>query len=80
MTFQRSLNGQPLNLKAASDTRVAERVAKHLQRRIEEDDWRPYTSKEDALRAWSRLGGIRVEVMQALGLIKSPGNASVGER
>ena len=78
MTSEGSLND--LNLKAASDTRVAERVAKHLQRRIQEDDWRPYRSKEEAVRAWSRLGGIRVEVMQALGLIKSPGNASVGER
>ena len=78
MTSKGSLND--LNLKAASDTRVAERVAKHLQRRIQEDDWRPYRSKEEAVRAWSRLGGIRVEVMQALGLIKSPGNASVGER
>ena len=49
--------------------RVAERVASHLQRRIEEDDWRPYQSKEEAVRAWSRLGGIRLQVMQALGLI-----------
>ena len=78
MTSEGSLND--LNLKAASDARVAERVAKHFQRRIQEDDWRPYRSKEEALRAWSRLGGIRVQVMQALGLIKSPGNASVGER
>ena len=78
MTSEGSLND--LNLMAASDTRVAERVAKHLQRRIQEDDWRPYRSKEEAVRAWSRLGGIRVQVMQALGLIKSPGNASVGER
>ena len=78
MTSEGSLND--LNLKAASDTRVAERVAKHLQRRIQEDNWRPYRSKEEAVRAWSRLGGIRVQVMQALGLVKSPGNASVGER
>tara|TARA_Y100000739_G_scaffold4464_1_gene3899 strand:- start:1963 stop:2295 length:333 start_codon:yes stop_codon:yes gene_type:complete len=69
MTSEHSLNGQPLNLKAASDARVAERVAQHLQRRIEEDDWRPYTSKEEALRAWIRLGGIRLQVMQALGLL-----------
>lgn len=78
MTSEGSLND--LNLKAASDTRVAERVAKHLQRRIQEDNWRPYRSKEEAVRAWSRLGGIRVQVMHALGLVKSPGNASVSER
>ena len=80
MTSERSLDGQTLNLKAASDARVAQRVAKHLQRRIEEDDWRPYKSKEDALRAWTRLGGIRLQVMQALGLLNGPDAGSQGER
>ena len=69
MTSEHFLNAHDLNLRAASDKRVAERVAGHLQRRIEEDDWRPYQSKEEAVRAWSRLGGIRLQVMQALGLI-----------
>tara|TARA_B100000459_G_scaffold101698_1_gene58275 strand:+ start:47 stop:289 length:243 start_codon:yes stop_codon:yes gene_type:complete len=80
MTTEGPLNGQTLNLKAASDARVAERVAQHLQRRIEEDDWRPYKSKEEALRAWSRLGGIRLQVMQALGLLNDPNAGSLGER
>ena len=80
MTSERSLDGQTLNLKAASDARVAQRVAQHLQRRIEEDDWRPYKSKEDALRAWTRLGGIRLQVMQALGLLSDPDAGSQGER
>ncbi len=80
MTTERPLNGETLNLKAASDARVAERVAQHLQRRIEEDDWRPYKSKEEALRAWSRLGGIRLQVMQALGLLNDPNAGSLGER
>ena len=74
------LNGKTLHLKAASDARVAERVAGHLRRRIEEDDWRPYKSKEEALRAWSRLGGIRLQVMQALGLLIAPDRGSLGER
>ena len=80
MTSERSLNGQTLNLKVASDARVAERVAQHLQRRIKEDDWRPYKSKEEALRAWSRLGGIRLQVMQALGLLNDSSDGSMGER
>ena len=80
MTTEHSLNGQTLNLKAASDARVAERVAQHLQRRIEEDDWRPYKSKEEALRAWSRLGGIRLQVIKALGLLNDPNAGSLGER
>ena len=79
MTSEHSLDGQTLNLKAASDARVAQRVAQHLQRRIEEDDWRPYKSKEEALRAWSRLGGIRLQVMQALGLLNDPNAGSLGE-
>ena len=79
MTTEPSLNGQTLNLKAASDARVAERVAQHLQRRIEEDDWRPYKSKEEALRAWSRLGGIRLQVIKALGLLNDPNAGSLGE-
>tara|TARA_B100001057_G_scaffold274348_1_gene274615 strand:- start:1072 stop:1314 length:243 start_codon:yes stop_codon:yes gene_type:complete len=79
MTTEHSLNGQTLNLKAASDARVAERVAQHLQRRIEEDDWRPYKSKEEALRAWSRLGGIRLQVIKALGLLNDPNAGSLGE-
>ena len=74
------LNGKTLHLKAASDARVAERVAGHLRRRIEEDDWRPYKSKEEALRAWSRLGGIRLQVMLALGLLEAPDHESLGER
>ncbi|CAK6687822.1 hypothetical protein VB716_04510 [Synechococcus sp. CCY9201] len=58
-----------LRLARPSDVTVAQRVAAHLQRRIAEDDWRPYRSREDAVRAWSRLSGIRLQVMQALGLL-----------
>ncbi len=80
MTAEYSLNGHTLHLKAASDVRVAERVASQLRRRIDEDDWRPYKSKAEALRAWSRLGGIRLQVMQALGLLTAPENGSLSER
>ena len=52
-----------------SDRVVAERVLRHLQRRIDEDDWRPYRSKADALRAWVRLGGLRAQMLQALQVI-----------
>ena len=59
------VNGQQAVLKVPSDRVVAERVVRHIQRRIHEDDWRPYTCKADALRAWVRLGGIRVQVLHA---------------
>ncbi len=69
MAAEHVINGQTLQLKAQSDVRVAQRVAQHMQRRINENDWRPYSSKEQALKAWSRLGGIRLQVMKALGLV-----------
>lgn len=64
------IGGTTLRLTRRSDVAVALRVAAHFQRRIAEDDWRPYRSKQDAVQAWSRLGGIRFQVMQALGLLK----------
>ena len=64
-----TINGKTIEVNAPSDVAVAQRVAGHLQRRIEENDWRPYKSKEEAVAAWSKLGGIRVKVMDALGLI-----------
>ena len=69
MTYTFELNGRQIVLKASSDRVVAERVVRHIQRRIDEDDWRPYTCKADALQAWFRLGGIRAQVLKALNLL-----------
>ena len=69
MTDTFELNGRQIVLKASSDRVVAERVVRHIQRRIDEDDWRPYTCKADALKAWFRLGGIRAQVLEALNLL-----------
>ena len=63
------VNGQQVVLKVPSERVVAQRVVRHIQRRIHEDDWRPFTCKADALRAWVRLGGIRVQVLHALNLV-----------
>ena len=63
-----TINGKTIEVNAPSDVAVAQRVAGHLQRRIEEDDGRPYKNKEEAVAAWSKLGGIRAKVMDALGL------------
>ena len=52
MAAEHVINGQTLRLKAKSDVLVAQRVARHMQRRIDENDWRPYSSKEQALQAW----------------------------
>tara|TARA_B100000405_G_scaffold196164_1_gene137517 strand:- start:89 stop:298 length:210 start_codon:yes stop_codon:yes gene_type:complete len=69
MTDSFELNGRQIILKASSDRVVVERVVRHIQRRIDEDDWRPYRSQADALRAWTRLGGIRAQVLEALNLV-----------
>ena len=64
------LNGTTIRLDRPSDKAVAQRVAAHIQRRVSEDDWRPYSSKADALGAWEKLGGIRLKVLKALKLIE----------
>ena len=69
MTDTVELNGRQIVLRVSSDRAVAERVMRHIQRRMDEDDWRPYRSQTDALRAWSRLGGIRAQVIEALNLL-----------
>ena len=62
------INGRPISVRFKSDAVVAQRVAAHIQRRIEED-WLPFQSKEDALQSWQKLGGIRVQVLRAYDLI-----------
>ena len=69
MTDTFELNGRTIVLKSSSDHAVAKRVVRHIQRRIEEDDWRPYNCKADAVQAWLRLGGIRAQVIEALNLL-----------
>ena len=64
------LNGKTIYLDRPSDQAVVQRIAAHFQRRIVEDDWRPYSSKAEALNAWIKLGGIRLKVLQALDLVE----------
>ena len=63
------INGRPISIRFKSDAVVAQRVAAHVQRRIEEDDWLPFQFKEDALQSWQKLGGIRVQALRAYDLI-----------
>ena len=49
-------NGYPISVRFKSDAVVAQRVAAHIQRRIEEDDWNPFQSKAYALQSWQKLG------------------------
>jgi hypothetical protein len=67
--MQVQINGKSIDLKVKSDESVVLRVAAHIERRIKEDDWLPYKNKQDALSSWSKLGGIRVKVLEAYDLI-----------
>ena len=69
MTQNFQLNGHEVPLSAPSDLAVVKRVAAQFQRRIAENDWRPYRSQQEAIEAWTKLGGIRVAVMKALELL-----------
>ena len=63
------INGTTIRVEVKSDLAVVRRISAHMERRIREDDWLPYKTKQDALHAWKKLGGIRVDVLQAHGLI-----------
>ena len=62
------INGKTVEVSVKSDVAVAKRVATHIERRVLEDDWTPYKTKEDAVDAWKKLGGIRLKVLQAYNL------------
>ena len=63
------INGRPISVRFKSDAVVAQRVAARILRRIKEDDWLPFQSKDDALQPWQKLGGIRVQVLRPYDLI-----------
>ena len=69
MTDTFELNGQKIALKAFSERAVDERVTRHIQRRMDEEDWRPYTCRADAVQTWLRLGGNRAQVLKSLNLL-----------
>ena len=64
-----TINGRTISVRFKSDAVVAQRVAAHIKRRIEEDDWLPFQSKKEALESWQKLGGIRAQVLRAYDLI-----------
>ena len=63
------INGTSIRVDVKSNVAVARRVSAHMERRIKENDWLPYKTKQDALNAWKKLGGIRVDILRAYGLI-----------
>ena len=63
------INGEVISVPFKSDAVVARRVAAHIERRLDDNDWRPYRTKDEAIAAWSKLGGLRAAVLRAYKLI-----------
>ncbi len=64
-----TINVCTISVRFKSDAVIVQRVAAHIKRRIEKDDWLPFQSKKEALESWQKLGGIRVQVLRAYCLI-----------
>ena len=63
------VDGAKFQLQRSSDVAVLKRVLAHFQRRIAEDDWRPFNCQQVVIKTWKRLGGRRLQVIEALGLL-----------
>ncbi len=63
------INGDVISVRFKSDAVVVRRVAAHIERRLNDNDWRPYRTKDEAIAAWSKLGGLRLAVLRAYKLI-----------
>ena len=69
MSIEVEVDGAKFQLQRPSDVAVLKRVLAHFQRRVVEDDWRPFNCQQDAIKTWRRLGGIRFQVIEALDLL-----------
>jgi len=63
------VNGHVIRIAASKDRESLERSIANLDRRIADDDWRPYTSKEEAIKRWNSLKSHLPAVLRAKGLI-----------
>ena len=68
-TNQVMVNGHAITISAPSDRAIVARVCAFIDRKIAENDWSPYSTKEAALRSWAKPEGIRKAVLKAKGLI-----------
>ena len=62
------VDGQAIRLSNPKDRAEIQRVIEIIDRKVAEDDWRPFSSKEEAVKSWSELKGVRAAVLRAKGL------------
>ena len=63
------VNGHVIRISSTKDRESLERSIANLDRKIADDDWRPYASKEEAIKRWNSLNGHLPAVLRAKGLI-----------
>ncbi len=63
------VDGHAIRLSNPKDRAEIQRVIEIIDRRVASEDWRPYSSKEEAVKSWSELKGVRAAVVRAKGLI-----------
>ncbi|MDA9661378.1 hypothetical protein N9T35_00110 [bacterium] len=63
------VNGHAIRLSNPKDRAEIKRVVEIIDRKVASEDWRPYSSKEECIKSWSELKGVRAAVLRAKGLI-----------
>ena len=63
------VDGHAIRLSNPKDRAEIQRVVEIIDRKVASEDWSPYSSKEEAVKSWSELKGVRAAVLRAKGLI-----------
>ena len=63
------VNGHTIRLSGPEDHAEIQRAVEIIDRRVASEDWRPHSSKEECLKRWSELKGVKAAVLRAKGLI-----------
>ena len=63
------VNGHAIRLSGPKDHAEIQRAVEIKDRKVAAKDWRPYSSKEECIKRWSELKGVKAAVLRAKGLI-----------
>ena len=63
------VNGHVIRLSGPKDHAEIQRAVEIIDRVVASEDWRPFSSKEECIKRWSELKGVKAAVLRAKGLI-----------
>ena len=63
------VEGHAIRLSDPEDHAEIQRAVEIIDRKVASEDWRPYSSKEECIKRWSELKGVKAAVLRAKGLI-----------